>query len=191
VLDTWQSNAGLPGTTPLFNGTGYALASNATLTNFDGTTPFSVAVWVNTASGAEQAFLSTLNASVGTFQGWEIQNSSANGFLFFLINNFPSNAITAAVSAPIGSGLHYLFVTYDGSRTAAGVKMYVDGTSRTVAALHDSLGATAASGLPVRFGARNNGTDELTGAMAFVQIFNFVLTSTQVSAFFANGPQLN
>ena len=37
---TWQANGTLPGLTPYFNGAGYAVGSESTDTNFDGSEPF-------------------------------------------------------------------------------------------------------------------------------------------------------
>lgn len=192
---TWQTNAGLPGTTPLWNGSGFATAANVTPTNFDGTTPFSIALWITTPSnGADSTMLGTLNASGGTFQGWEVQqqNPFAGGRLtFYLINNYPSNAIAVQSTVGIPSGLTYVVVTYDGSRTAAGVKIYFNAILQTNSVAINALSASTASGNPVRFGGRNDGTQKYTGPMAFQELFNFVLTSTQVAVFYAAGPQLN
>jgi hypothetical protein len=190
---TWQSNAGFAGTTPLWNGSGNAVASSTTLTNFDGTTAFSVAAWIKTSSTSEEAFMGTLNASAGNYQGWEIQKRSSGGqLLFFLINNYPTNYVSVYGSTVIDNGsLHYVVATYDGSRTAAGVKLYVDGSLETMTVVSNNLSATSANSLPARFGARNNASDEYTGVLAFTEIWNSVLTSTQVSTFYAAGPQLN
>jgi hypothetical protein len=187
---TWQSNAGFPGTTTLWAGTGNALASSATLTNFDGTTPFSIAVWFKVASlSSDFSLLSTLKT--GTLQGWEIGYSTGLGLpYFFLINNYPSNALGVQGPALTAGTLTYMVATYDGSRTAAGVKIYIN-SAVGGASFSNSLSATAANGLPVEFGARPAGGNELSGVMAFAEIFNIVLTATQVAAFYAAGPQLN
>lgn len=185
---TWQANAGLPGTTPLWNGTGNALAASASQTSFTGATPFSVSAWVNIpAPLTNQVFLSTLDTAGGTFKGWEMQTGSL-GFGFFLINTFPSSAIQVNTSTLAPSALHYLVATYDGSQTAAGVKLYVDGALGTMAIGNDTFTASASNGLPMRVGARNDGTLELSGAMAFAEVYSCVLTPTQVAANNAAGP---
>lgn len=185
---TWQSNAGLPGTTPKWNGSGYGLATSTTLTNFDGTTPFSVAVWVNITSIVQNSFAGTLNASAGTFKGWELQSAPDGRVYFFLVNNFPSNSIEVFGNALPTGTLHYVVATYDGSRTAAGVKLYIDGGLGILTTVNNSLSLSTANGLPARFGARNDGTAELTGAMAFAEVYNCALTSTQIATYAAAGP---
>jgi len=189
---TWQSNAGLPGTTPLWNGTGYALATSTTLTNFTGTTPFSVTAWVKlSALGTGETFISTLDASGGTFRGWELSKANTadgEGLQFFLINTYSSNTLQVQGNAAMTTGLSYVVATYDGSRTSAGIKLYINGANQSFSAPVNSLSATIASGLPVRFGARNNGSSELTGALAFAEVYNCVLTPTQITTYNAAGP---
>jgi Concanavalin A-like lectin/glucanases superfamily len=192
---TWTANSIKSGvTSPVWNASGYALASNATPTNFDGTAPFSVAVWFKANAVGGQTLLGNM-ASASGFKGWslEIQQTGGNfSPLFILINTSGSNQLGVLASTSYATGgLHYLVATYDGSRTAAGAKLYVDGSLVSVSGLFDSLTASTASGLPVRFGARDNATNKFNGAMAYDQIFNVALTSTQISAFFAAGPQLN
>lgn len=182
---TWQSNAGLPGTTPLWTGSGNGLATSSTLTNFTGTTAFSIAGWF-TITSANATFVGDLNPS-SNFIGWEVQESG-NSVYFNLINAFSGNTIQVHSTAPFGSGLHYIVVTYDGSQSTSGVKIYEDGASVSISVDHGVLSATTASGLPTRFGARSDGTNEYAGAMAFVGIYNCVVTSTQVSTYNASGP---
>lgn len=183
---TWQSNPGLPGTTPLWSGTGNASSASTTLTNFTGTTPFSVSIWSNENTTA--AFLSTLDTA-NNFKGWEIA-TSGSFFTLFLVNNYPSNAIEVHPSAgEAGSGIKYHVATYDGSQTAAGVHMYVNGVEYVgYTALHNSLSSSIANGLTVRFAARKDGSLELSQPMAFAEIYNCVLTPTQIATYNAAGP---
>ena len=190
---TWQSNAGFPGITPLWNNNGNAVASSATLTNFDGTTPFSVGLWVSSTTTTQPAaYLSSLNATGGTFQGWEVSRDSSGQVVFFLVNNYPSNAIQVNGPPSVNNAsLHYIVVTYDGSRSGAtGVKIYVDGVSQTLTVAINSLSATSASGIPVAMAARQDFTTKYTGVMAFVKIVPFVWTGPQVATNFGKGPAI-
>lgn len=196
---TWQANAGLPGITPLWSGTGNAVASNVALTNFDGTAPFSVSAWINFPGGLPAStFVGNLNAS-NNFQGWELSTINASdqydGLTFYLINSYPTNAInvTQAFNNPLTVGLHYVVATYDGSQHAAGVNLYMDGVLQVIdiPPNPDTLTASSASGLPVTFGSRSDGSQELAMPMAFVEIYSSVLTQAQISSNFAAGPGIH
>jgi hypothetical protein len=193
---TWTTpGGGLVGTFPDWTGTGFGLATSTTLNNFDGTTPFSVGFWEKTdVPSVESAFLSTLNASAGTFQGWEVQKTSTGEVIFFLINTFPSNAIdvlTASGASVDNGALFYIGVSYDGSKTAAGVKIYINGAVQATSTVIDTLTSSAANGLPVRFAARNNATDEFKGITAFAEVYPCVVSSAQWAANFAAGPGIH
>lgn len=188
---TWGSYAGLPGTTPQWNGSGYALATSSSLTNFDGTTPFSASAWIVPGSATVYAMMGSLESGSG-FKGWEFAttpNSGIETLDFFLINNYPSNAIDVHGSTG-GSALtlYYVVVTYDGSQLASGVKMYANGTLLTNSVLTNTLTSSTATGTPLRIGGRDNSTDFYDGDMSYMEVYNCVLTSTVVSNYYSNGP---
>lgn len=199
----WQSNIGLPGTTVNWGGTGgYALTTNTTITNFDGTTPFSATAWYAPPDGHAYTMMGTL-LTASNFKGWSFE-TKAQGVTppfvitldFFLINSYPSNAIDVQASVG-GTGVSpatgpptYFVATYDGSRTDAGVKLYANGVPLTTATNVNTLTSSTANSNPIRFASRDNGTNSLTGAMAFAEVYNCVLTPTQVATYYAGGPGL-
>ncbi len=188
---TWQSNSGFPGTTTHWNGSGYALASSTSLTNFDGTTPFSVAVWIEPGAPSSMALLGTLETG-SSFKGWELSLvHSSNVFpQFFLINTYPSNAIEIRSTTATTDGSSfpfYVVVTYDGSKTAAGALMYINGSLVGRSVLNDSLSASIATGTAVRFGARDDASLKYTGPMAFVSIYDSVLSAGQITTLYNSG----
>lgn len=189
---TWQANAGFPGTTTLWNGVAGAPATSTTLTNFTGATPFSLSAWIKTSATTEQGILSTLNG-LGGFQGWEMELTPTTGFLnFFVINSNPSNQIEVHGSTDlIGAGLKYVVATYDGSKTAAGVKLYVNGVLETPTVTTDALTGSAANGIAAHVGSRIDGTSPFNGVEAFAEIYNAVLTQSQITANFTAGPGIH
>lgn len=193
---TWESNAGLPGITPFWLGTGDAQATSATLTNFDGTKAFSAGIWIANDSSTTSTYLSSLNAGAGSFQGWEISKDSVGRLVFFLINTYPGNAIeTHTTAAAItGSGRHYMLVSYapqvDGSMKAAGVAVCVDGLNQPLTSVHDTLTATSANGIPLFFAARSDLSAPYHGAMAFVEMYPYVVPTTQCAINSALGPAI-
>lgn len=199
----WQSNMGLPGTTVNWGGiNGYALTTNTTVTNFDGTTPFSATAWFAAPDAHAYAMMGTL-LSASNFKGWSFETKVPGGSSdlvtadFFLVNSYPSNAIDVEATVG-GTGVQpatgpptYFVVTYDGTQKAAGVKFYANGSllahSATTA---DTLTSSTANSTPIRFASRDDGTKAMVGAMAFAEVYNCVLTPTQISTYYASGPGL-
>jgi hypothetical protein len=198
----WASVAGFPGLVPTFNGLPGAsgvsgTGTNQTNTNFTGTTPFSVSVWALINSfGSENGgtFISTFQG--GSLVGWEVAvngDTASGGGLFNmdLINSASGNNIqVAANTAPSFGVIHHFVATYDGSQKAAGITLYIDGVAQAVTIGSDSLTGSIVNTQPVGIGERvTNSTVPLDGAMADLRIYNVQLTSSQVSAIFAAGPQ--
>lgn len=190
---TWTANAIKSGvTSPSWNAAGFALASSTSLTNFTGTTPFSLSAWEDTNSSGNQTVMGTLNTS-SNFQGWEMLlglSGSAYFINFDLIsNNGSGNLIDVRTTATYSpNALHYVVITYDGSQSATGVKIYIDGTAVATTTLNNGLTATAVSGQALVFGSRYGGSLKLSGPMGYAEIYNCALTSTQVSTYNAAGP---
>lgn len=168
--------------------TGYV--ENGTATDFDGTQAMSASAWIylTAYAGGDSAIVGTLNPAAG-YIGWEfnIEQSPSNPLQFFAINSFSGNCIQQqSTYTPPLNAWTYVVVTYDGSRAAAGVNFYANGSLLGKAApLHDSLGATTASGMPIRIGMRQNGGSALGARVALVDVCNFVLTGPQIAARYA------
>jgi hypothetical protein len=189
---TWQANAGYPGTTPSWNGSsgsGYATAASSTIGNFTNTQPFSVLIWQSIGGGSNEVFISNRGS-----QGWDIENNSSGATLnVYLINSYPSNYIEVGSTTATSDGTkHFIAVTVDGSSTAAGVKIYKDATLLTNTVFTDTLSGTIAGGHPLTLGSFvGGGSNYLSGPMSSVAVYNCVLTSTQISAYYAAGPRIN
>ncbi len=74
-----------------------------------------------------------------------------------LAHKFPDNAIKVVSkdALPTNSWTH-LFVTYDGSKKAVGVKLYVDGRGVELETPTDKLSASIATKAPLLIGTRKN-----------------------------------
>lgn len=185
---TWASNAGLPGTTATFSSTAYAVGANQTATNFDGTTPFSVSVWAkipNTTS--THTFISSLDPAT-SFRGWELSANTGTGAVeILLVNTVGTNAVQLQGPTLTAGTLYNLILTYDGTKTAAGTKLYINGTVQSTSTLANNMTGTMANTKAVALGARVDGSNSINGLLGYVRIWNRVLSSTDVSNYFAAG----
>jgi len=138
--------------------------------------------------------LTLVNNYNGSSQGFDLFVGAVVAVGFFLTNNSSTNLIqidfTGGVN-PQDGNLHSIAVTYDGSKTAAGTHLYVDGTVRLNNVRHDTLTGSSASATPVSFAAIPPSSIPYTGALGYVAIYNCVLTGTQVATFNGLGPGIN
>lgn len=193
--DLTITNGGWSGAvSPLTNmvtlsGTGNMESANNTNQNFDFNQPFSVSAWFEiTTTSVEQTLVGHLDTA-SNFRGWELD---LNGFAspasltFLLISTYPSNLINVLLTGISNAVLYNVVVTYDGSATAAGVKVYLNGVLHATSVVNDTLSATTQNSIPIFLGARNDGTNKLTGEIGPTYIWDRVLTSSEAASVFSN-----
>jgi hypothetical protein len=151
-------------------------------TAFGLTTPFSVAGLVTKFAGGTGSNIINNSTSTGAYTGWRVADgSSGGGFLTFGIacasGLFIAHGSTAFV---IGSNYKFI-VTYDGSGSAAGVQMYINGGTETMTILNNNgTGAVAPGPLLIGSPAQPN----LYTGDAFYEfaVINRVLTAAEIAS---------
>jgi hypothetical protein len=76
---------------------------------------------------------------------------------------------------------YHVAVTYDGSRLAAGIKIYVDGQPEKIKVLLDELNQTFQTKEPLRIGAGGGPESRFHGAIADVRVYGECLTPEDAS----------
>ncbi|HVC94179.1 MAG TPA: DUF1553 domain-containing protein [Pirellulales bacterium] len=75
---------------------------------------------------------------------------------------------------------HHLLVTYDGSRVANGVKVYIDGSPEPMAVRLDELNQTFATAQPLRIGGGGGPEGRFHGLLDDVRVYDRTLTPEEV-----------
>jgi hypothetical protein len=121
---------------------------------FEHTNAFSYGGWIK-LHGKTGAVLSKMEDGPG-FRGVDLLINEGKVEVH-LVHRFPENAIKVVTKDPLPTNVwQHVFMTYDGSQKAAGVRVYVDGRRRTVEAPNDKLSASLIAAAPLRIGARTN-----------------------------------
>lgn len=191
---TRGSTAGFPGNIAQYNGTSsFAFATNFTNTNFDGSTPFSISTWVYSTMGVGTSgrLMSTLDTSTTPVPGWDLSligAASTDTISFDLINNISTNLISIQTSTTLSlNAIHHICVNVDGSKTAAGVHIYIDGSLAAIngSMTTDTLTGSSASPVPVALGALHNGAAAASffqGSMGYSRVYNSVVSCPAINA---------
>ena len=147
--------------------------------NFNFNSSFTIAFWSNsTTSSTVQRPVSKLQNS-GNFPGYEVDFNSPTGtpnnIRVILENSLSTNLDIRASSSTVSNGSwHYYTITYNGSSSASGVLIYVDGSSLTTT--NSSLGTLGTNSI-------QNTTDLNIGnrANSSPSAFNGTLDETRIS----------
>ena len=144
--------AGHSGNALQLDGSNYVEVGNAF--GFDRTSKFSYGAWVYPAADENMAVLSRMEDTADT-RGYDLFLSDRRVFVH-LIHKWESDAIRVNTKAQIElNKWTHLFVTYDGSGKAKGIKVYINGKPADLDTTHDSLKDTIRSEKPFVIGRRN------------------------------------
>jgi Concanavalin A-like lectin/glucanases superfamily len=187
---TWSTTSGM-GTPAVaqFNGTtSYAAAGSVDSTlNFNGSQAMTVCYWATNPTPSNATVIGNLETS-SSYQGWEAGLSS-NYPAFLVVGAVTSNQLTVVGTVQATAGAQMYCWTYNGNLSYTGVNLYANGASESTVVNTGTLTSGSTSTSPVFVGARNNSTNPYGGAIAYLRVWNTALTSGQIAALYALGPQ--
>lgn len=171
------------------NGTDeFITVGSHTQLRFDFADRFSFSAWFNTSASAIGTIISKEEAS-GNFEGYCLLIDSTGEIIVRLEGSGAiNNKIEVETFSTWNDGKwHHVAVTYDGSSTAAGVIIYIDGVAQAPNVTFDAASNSMLNTVPFQIGIRDN-TDRLwDGLLDEVAVFNSELTPAQVAAIFNHG----
>jgi hypothetical protein len=170
-----------------FNGTGPAQSLNVG-PSFNGSQPFTMSCWISTTTANQTAAIYSQITTDGEFEGTEI----------LILNGLPTLTIQSSLdfsatsegttAVPTNGALHSVIVTYDGSGSTAGMKIYLDNVvGQTSTSNNLALPVTVST--QAYIGARFSDSIPWIGAIKDIRVFNVVLDALQINYIFSKGPQ--
>lgn len=159
------------------------------------TDAFSFSVWLKRkATGAQMTILCKQDQNspgAGGFRGYHILIDSTDKLWVFMISN---NAVTNQIQLKSTNAVladtnpHHIAFTYDGSATAAGVKLYVDGSAVAKTVTNDALSATMSTTANLNLGLDPDGvTKNLNAYIDELYLWNKELSAGEVTSIYNSG----
>ncbi|MBI5772468.1 MAG: choice-of-anchor D domain-containing protein [Verrucomicrobia bacterium] len=171
-----------PGAALAFDGVNDNVSlGNPPALGFDHTNAFTLEFWFRTGSGDLQALVSKLEGSA-PFRGYEVYLDGGN--LHVLLNNtYLANMMLVSTLNPFHDGQwHHAAISYNGSASASGLKIYMDGAMQSLQVSTDNLSADITTTGPVYLGIRGNGTLPFGGALDEVRFWSRALCADEILA---------
>ncbi|MDB6031472.1 MAG: Planctomycete cytochrome, partial [Verrucomicrobiales bacterium] len=153
---------------------------------FDYTNAFSFGCWTKFKEKGG-AILSKMDDGAD-FRGFDLLIEEGKPTVH-IISKWPDNAIKVTAKQALPKDIYqHIFVTYDGSRKAKGVKVYANGKEIPLEVKTDKLSASITNSLPFHIGKRSSSLP-YQGSIDDLRCYSRALKSSEVEAL-AQGPQL-
>lgn len=173
----------------LFDGVNeYCIVSNKINYNFTNITPFSISTWVKSVWSRDQVVCGK-RIVTGAFTGYTVFANSLGGMRFVLRGTAPNNGIIVEANAPANNVWTHICVTYDGSQSSAGAKIYYNGVQQNTISVENSLSTSIATNGDFEIGRA--GTAPFLGNIGITRVWNVELSSAQVLSDYNGGIMLN
>ncbi len=155
----------------------------ATETNFDfdRLDPFSYMFGVKTIEPNIALLISKI--VVTTIRGWELAIVSGKARFQLISDVAGDNQVRVDSTNAINDGNKKIIVlTYSGSGTAAGVKIFIDATKETNVVISDGLTATTLNNVNLELGNRSDGTFDYDGNISDFAVWDVELSEAEAKA---------
>jgi mono/diheme cytochrome c family protein len=148
--------------------------------------PFSYGAWVQVTDSIDGALLARMDIAHG-YRGWDLWMKGSRGGAQ-IISSWNQDALRVLAQKALPSeGWHHLFVTYDGSRKAKGVKIYYDGEAQEVYEEVDSLRGSIRTATPLRLNRRSTGEGAGGAAVYDIRFYRSALAAPKVQVLARRG----
>ena len=148
--------------------------------DFEKDKPFSYGAWVKVTKKTLNGALCARMDDQHAFRGWDlwVQNGRVGAHI---INQWPQDALKVVSKRPLKAGQWgHVFVTYDGSGKAAGVKVYVNGVAQPTDVEADRLKSTIRTKVPMKLAQRHS-TSRMDGVlMQDLRLYGRLLSGLEV-----------
>jgi len=150
--------------------------------------PFTISMWIKPAelkARPYQMFMDKLDET-WPINGWSFGAWGQTGKISFTMYSDPDSWLQLYGSTELPDNVwSFVAVTYDGSKNAAGVKLYVNGAAETPGIFHDNLYKDDMSNrIFAQLGAREGPHYPFKGSMDNVAIFDRMLSPDEIAALY-------
>ena len=152
--------------------------------------PFSYGAWIRSERGINGAVFARIDVAK-KFRGWDLWQQGAH-FGAHLVDSWPDSALKIVTQKPVlkfGQWNH-VFVTYDGSGKAEGLRLFHNGVEQPKSVETGTLkaGADTSSETPLRIGQRSTKEFFEDGFLQDMRIYTRSLSAGEVKALSDSGP---
>lgn len=167
---------------------GYAHFGNAY--GFERTDNFSASAWIRTSYSADYQVIFSKRIASGDYTGhvFFLDYTDSNKLNLWLQNKNANVIKVKGSSTNLANGnWHHVAFTYDGSSSASGVSLYVDGAPETETTISDTLSLSIANAANSQVSGYGGTTSVFRGGIDELYVFDEELTASNITDIYNNG----
>jgi len=148
---------------------------------------FTCAAWIY-PRGEKGGTVVSRMVDIDTWEGWSLKLTNGRAQVL-LVKRWLDDALRVETAEPLAPDRwHHVLFTYDGSRIASGIRVFVDGRPVETTILLDELNQSFQVKEPLRIGAGHGPGGRFHGLIDDVRVYNSVLTDEQIELVAATDP---
>jgi len=157
--------------------------------NYEKNQAFSYGAWVRAGKVGMSGGIIARMDEKGGYRGWDLWQNDRN-YAVHIVNTWPDDALKVSTRKPsVRPGVwQHVFVTYDGSGKAQGVKIYIDGVNTELKVDANALKGSIKTATPTRIGQRSHVQVFHEGSVQDVRIYDRKLAPAEVQTIAKVGP---
>lgn len=169
----------------------YVDLGNVVDLDFDYNQPHTIAAWVKTSYTGSGTIFSKMDNTVN-YRGYDLWLNSTHTLASHVISTWNTEALKVYGTTNINDNVwHHLVATYDGSGSASGLILYVDGVIESVTTEVDGLSTTTKNSVSAKIGSRTTTAGApislVPELIDDVRVYNYALTADQIKEVMNNG----
>lgn len=157
--------------------------------DFEKNQSFSYGAWVRAGKlGVNGGILARMDEK-GQYRGWDLWQADRS-FAVHIVSTWPDDALKVSTKKPsVRPGVwQHVFVTYNGSGKAQGVKIFIDGKEQELKYETNGLKGSIKTTTPTRIGQRSHVQVFHDGSVQDVRIYDRMLAPAEVMTLSKVGP---
>jgi hypothetical protein len=156
----------------------YITLANESNFDFEYNDAKSFSFWFKTSSAAAAQYFIQKGETAGTFKRFLVFMGS--GKISYLMQNTGTGYLEVDSVSTYNNGSWYHCVVTDAGTGATGVKIYINGATVSTTTVSNTLSSTILTNNSLIIGADSAGTNDFTGSLDEVKIWNYELSADEV-----------
>jgi hypothetical protein len=152
--------------------------------NYDQDSTFAIISWINPTDTSDSNIIGRQKISNPDFPGWKLQLESSGSVSFWMINHTNEGnylRVDTKMNVSDLEGWNQIAVSYDGSRDASGVKLFVNGSEVSVDVKKNNLSSGFTIAEDTSFGGFDYDVFSYTGYIDSIRVYNSTIGPSRVA----------